>query len=359
MRLKILKRVSVSADRDATRHLIKKDIVLRIGIVLLNWNGIRNTIACLESIVNSVSGAISVIIIDNGSVEDAAGALTVWAEQCKEIISVKKRGAFIRKAVKYYHTELKDIVLISLHCNTGYGGGNNVGINYLLTTNVDYILILNNDMKLLPGTLEKMEAVLRSEKKAGVAGCKIIDIDKGHELKIGRIDYWLGVHFLKRIKKETKGIKETNFVPGCAMLVDRRVFEEIGGFNINYFLYADDIEFCHRARIAGWKLFINLDAQVLAKVSASSGGRRNPIYYYFVTRNTMYFISQHLNGVQKNVAAISFVVARILQIIQWTIVRKYQLIAATIRGGLDYRKRTHGIGYAKKYLDKIELNHKL
>jgi GT2 family glycosyltransferase len=253
----------------------------------------------------------------------------------------------------------KHVSIICTDKNLGYGGGNNVGIKYLLGSEVDYILILNNDMKLFPSTLNKMWFALKENRHAGAIGCDIFDMNTGKQLPTGKMNYWLGVHFLIRFSKKAKGVQETNFIPGCALLVKKDVFIDVGGFNEQYFLYADDIEFCHKVKEYGWKLIMNLDAKILAKVSDSSGGHRNPLYYYFVVRNTLYFISHELKSIQRTVAAIAFLGARVAQIIQWAILRKPELIIAAINGLIDFSKGISGIGSAKKYLDELEAKTKI
>ena len=151
-------------------------------------------------------------------------------------------------------------------------------------------------------------------------------------------------------------MQESNFIPGCAMLVKSCVFEAIGGFNEGYFLYADDIEFCYRVKKCGFKLMVNFDAKVLAKVSASSGGPRTPLYYYFVARNTMYFIWKELKGAQRIFALLNFIGARVLQIVYWAVHKQTDHIKAAIEGFADFAHKVEGMGKAERYIAVLEEN---
>jgi GT2 family glycosyltransferase len=327
---------------------------LSVGIVILNWNGIRYTIACLDSLICADLRERHIVVIDNGSVDNSQKKIIGWASKNRIKISKSKK---IEGKVTIGFNPLPGNTCLEIICldrNLGYGGGNNVGIKHLIKKNIDYIFILNNDTEIFPDTIDKLELFLNRNQQAGIVGCDILDIKSRTQLPTGRMDYWLGVHFLKKFKKGLKGKYETNFVPGCAMLVRKEIFDLIGGFNEEYFLYADDIEFCYRVRKHGWKLYMDFDAKILAHVSASSGGRRNPIYYYFVVRNTMRFIVNELIGIQKIIAILFFLGGRVLQIIQWAAFLKYEHILAATKGFEDFYKGVSGKGYAKKYLSMLE-----
>lgn len=328
---------------------------MKIGIVILNWNGIKDSLNCLDSIYRNTREKFCVVFVDNGSVDNSIESVEEWSISRDLKYCLLDHDSKIQLIADDLKFEDKLILILKLSQNLGYGAGNNVAIRYLDNFEVDYILILNNDMKLLPGALSKMVAAFGKDKSIGVVGCDLIDMISGKQLANGNRSYWLGVHFLWKIRRKQNGIIGTNFAPGCAILVRSEVFPKIGGFIEEYFLYTDDIEFCHRVIENGLKIKINLDAKVLAKVSASSGGERNPLYYYFITRNTLYFITAKLSGLQRVIAFICFAIARVVQMVQWAILLKKENIKAVINGFNDFNSGIKGMGHAKKYIEALEL----
>lgn len=329
---------------------------MKVGIVVLNWNGIQDSLNCLCSIYNRAEDDYYVAFVDNGSVDNSVGAIVEWASTNQIKYRFISENDSTTRAYEANGCREKHIAVIRLDKNLGYGGGNNIGIDYLMTLNVDYILILNNDVMVFPDTIRKMVDAFDGIKNIGVVGCDIINMHNGMQLPNGKRNYWLGAHFLVKFKKGIKGMQESNFIPGCAMLVKSCVFKAVGGFNEGYFLYADDIEFCYRVEKYGFKLMVNFDAKVLAKVSASSGGPRTPLYYYFVARNTMYFICKELRGVQRIFSILNFIGARALQIVCWAVHKQTGHIKAAIDGFADFARQVEGMGQAERYIAVLEEN---
>jgi len=102
---------------------------LKIGIIILNWNNVPDTIQCVLSVDGQTYKQHELIIVDNGSDNDSVSQL---------------------------HQRFPDQTIISTGSNLGYAGGNNIGIKFLLKRDIDAILILNNDVVLMPSALQEL-----------------------------------------------------------------------------------------------------------------------------------------------------------------------------------------------------------
>lgn len=255
--------------------------MLKIGIIVLHYQGESLTINCFKSLEDIKANRFSLkkILVDNNS-----SSLT---ENFKNIFP--------------------DVFIIRNFSNLGFVGGNNVGIKYALKENVDYVCLLNNDTRVDHLFLEEMVKIAESDKKIGMVGGKIY-FEKGYEFHkerynekekgkvlwyAGGIIDWKNVYTLHRgVDEVDKGqydqIEETDFVNGCLMLVKKEVFQKIGLFDPRYFLYFEDADLSLRAKKAGFKLMYCPWAKIWHLSSASSGSGSS-LHDYFLTRNRLLF----------------------------------------------------------------------
>ena len=331
---------------------------MKVGIIVLNWNGKSDTIACLESLTNCEWESRCLLVVDNGSTDGSVDAILCWGTMQGWQVHVLDQTT-MREGQQDEQSDVfspKQLFILRLEENRGYTGGNNAGISWLLQHRADAVLILNNDTSVSSDTVPIMRFTMEQRKDVGIVGCRIVSYD-GEKVfyQGGNRSYWLGVHNLKALKGSPSGIVKVNFVPGCAMLVRASVLRVVGQLREDFFLYTDDTEFCHRVRLAGWTILANLDAVVRAKVAASSGGRRSAIYYYFITRNTSIFILEELRGLQRLVAFTTFCMARIMQILLWVLTRRWDRIQGVIKGFVDFLSGVRGPGWAAQYLKSQEV----
>ena len=254
----------------------------KIAIVVLNYNGLGNTLDCLESLRKLETGENSVefIVVDNASTDGSDQALS----------------------------KLKDIELILNDKNLGYSGGNNIGIKKALERDADAVLILNNDtivdkdlIKNLIKALQFSDIIcpkiyfapnFEFHKKR----YKKADLGKVVWYAGGRIDWdnILGIHIgvdeVDRGQFEKSG--EVDLATGAAMLVKKEVFEKIGYFDEKYFLYLEDMDFCVRAKGAGFKIIFEPKAIVWHKNAGSAGGSGSKLQDYYITRNRLLFAAK-------------------------------------------------------------------
>ncbi len=174
--------------------------------------------------------------------------------------------------------------------NLGYGGGINKALRGKAGS-ADYFLILNPDVKLKKNAVQEMVMVMESNAKIGIVGPKILD-EKGAIWSVGgELDtkrYTAGLIGLGKKNKKIKKILYPDFVSGTAMLIRKGVFKKIGFFAEDYFLYYEDVDFCLRAKNAGFLLAIAPEAEIVHYAS-SSVGENSPLMQYYMARNHLLF----------------------------------------------------------------------
>lgn len=259
-----------------------KDSMQSVYVIILNWNGWRDTIECVDSVklLRHESFLLNIVIVDNGSTDDSYSQL-------------------VRK--------YPSIPILQSKKNSGFSGGNNIGITYALSKNADYICILNNDTVVHKNLLEEILKVA-SQTHAGIVSPKIY-FAKGFEFHKerypkdllgkaiwyagGEIDwknvyaYHRGVDAVDKGQFDTEA--KTDFASGCAMLVCKSVFEKIGLFDETYFLYFEDSDLSQRAIRKGFSIYFAPKAFLWHKNAASAGGSGSSLQDYYISRNRMLF----------------------------------------------------------------------
>lgn len=157
--------------------------VTKIGIVILNYNGWKDTIECLQSLQKIDYPNYLIIVVDNASSDGSVEKIKEWAEGKIKVIEYEREIAE-QGGVKELEEELqklpndKKIVLIKNNANLGYSAGNNVGIRYSIQNKADAVLIVNPDVRIEnTSSLQKMVDVMFSKDTIYVLGPNIIDME--------------------------------------------------------------------------------------------------------------------------------------------------------------------------------------
>ncbi|MBU1110464.1 glycosyltransferase family 2 protein [Patescibacteria group bacterium] len=219
-----------------------KNSYLKFYIIILNWNGLKKTTNCLDSLRLVAYPNYEIVVVDNGSKNQEA-----------EILQ-NKFGDYIH--------------VIKNSVNLGYVGGNNTGLGYALNKrDADYFLLLNNDTIVEPNLLSAALEVFKADFEIGLCGPKIkyfgtnkiwwagAKVYRGTDLFL-RSSWRLTSHLGKR--KEDTGqfdqLSKTDYVTGCALFVRRKVVEAIGLLDNKFFSYGEDLDWSLRAQQASYKL---------------------------------------------------------------------------------------------------------
>jgi GT2 family glycosyltransferase len=180
--------------------------------------------------------------------------------------------------------------------NYGVAKGNNQGIEAALTDDCEYVLLSNNDVVLMPDTIENLYLGLK-ENHADMAvpkiyfyGTNLIWAAGGKFRKFLGITIHIGDHEIDKGQYDTNHI--INYSPTCFMLIKKYFFFDIGLMDENYFVYFDDTDFVYRANLKNKRLYYIFNSVVGHKESSSTI-RRSDFYYYYIFRNRIYFSKKH------------------------------------------------------------------
>jgi len=244
-----------------------------VYIVVLTWNGRKDTLACLQSLSPVWNDRVRGVVVDNGSSDGTA----------KEI-----RAGF------------PSIEVIETGANLGFTGGNNVGLRYSLDRGADFVLLLNNDTVVDPAFVTEMLKVATSSEDIGFVSPKIYFFDPLDMLWFAGARYsaWSGYGRATGYRERDRGrydrVGEIDRPCGCAVLVSRRLCSEVGLMDEKLFLYVDEVEWMLRARKKGFKALLAPKAKVWHKVSASVGKENHPDAFYYGVRNTLMALNAQL-----------------------------------------------------------------
>jgi hypothetical protein len=288
-----------------------------VAIIILNWNGLSDTIGCLESLKEITYPDYTVIVVDNGSSGNDANVL-------EEKFS-------------------DHIQLIRNDKNYGFAEGNNIGIRHALEkSNPQYILLLNNDTMVDPCFIDEFIKVAESDTTIGVLGPKIYYHHEPQKIWFagGTFHPRIGQAFHTGINHHDNGrydtIREVAFITGCAMLIKIEVIKKIGLLDSDYFAYHEDSDFCFRARRAGYKLVFVPQSKIWHKVASTLGLTSFP-YVYFIARNRI--ILMRKNASKLNIILFFtpyFIVVKIIKpLLNFTTRRNWRAIHALFLGTRD------------------------
>jgi len=217
----------------------------KVSIIILCWNNVRYTEACVEQLYKVTSPGFELILVDNFSTDNTKNVISALKEK------YRKQGHSIKCL---FHEK-----------NLGFAKGNN---NALKIATKPYICFLNNDILPQYNWLEKMVDVLKVKPKAGVVGARLYF---PKDLKRGWVIQHAGITFIngepKHIGRNQEdayvkqaGIKEVEAITGACMLVRRK----LARFNEEFIRgYYEDVDLCLRIRKRGYKIYVNHEAKLV------------------------------------------------------------------------------------------------
>jgi GT2 family glycosyltransferase len=254
-----------------------------VCVLVLNWNGADQTIACLESLDKHCD--VPVVIIDNGSVDDSIERLTQYltAPEGADVLVCTEEEI---QSVTQKHKR----TLIRNNGNYGYAGGNNIGINYALKAGYEYFWVLNNDIVLEEGALDALLETIQSDPKCGFAASVLVytnNPDKVQCVGGGTVYPWLGKTKLigKNANRSelTPGLPsfpKPDYVMGASMLISRAMIEKVGPMEHRYFMYSEEVDWQHRAARAGFTHRVSEHSFARHGDSGSTKGRSHMFHFY-------------------------------------------------------------------------------
>lgn len=223
-------------------------------VVLINYNGLHDTLECLESLRSVKDVTIHTLVLDNGSSDSS------------EILKIQAK--------------FPEVCCVRSDKNLGFAAGCNymvrLGLQQYLT---DFVLLLNNDTIVDPLFLSQMVKTANSDTKIGIVGPKVLYYAEKNIIQTtgGMVFWWLG--YISSIGSDRLDCQKfdsrdsRDWAPGCGLLAKREVIEKIGFLNEFFFQGGEDYEYSHRAISNGYKVIYEPRALMWHKVSKSTRRR--------------------------------------------------------------------------------------
>lgn len=268
----------------------------KVYIILLNYNGWKDTIECLESVLKSDYDDYQVIVVDNDSPNNSMEYIINWAEGKQEVVYDENAPLkylsqpFEDKPLAYvYYTKEQALrggeqeekhknpmIFIQAGENGGFAAGNNIGMKYALAKDdFAYIWLLNNDTVIEKDTLSSLVAHATKD-DLGISGSTLMYYDNPKQIQAygGTVNKFFGTG--KHILHVSDIAQKLDYVVGASFLIDKKVIEKIGLLPEEYFLYYEETDYCFNARNHGFKLGIDTHSFVYHKEGNSTGASENP-----------------------------------------------------------------------------------
>ncbi len=217
-----------------------------LSIIIVNYKTPDLTYQCINSIYKAdIPEEVEIILVDNCS------------EDGSELQITKK---------------FQDVIWINNPVNAGFGRGNNLGVSH---ANGKYILFLNSDILLEEDTVKVCLNYMENNPKIGVLGCKLLNEDGSLQKSVYHyVGDYMGVlrnNLLVDFIFKPKALK-IKAVMGSFMLIPKNIFNEVGGFDPDFFMYAEELDLCRRIEQKGHKIHYLETVSATHKHGGSSEG---------------------------------------------------------------------------------------
>jgi GT2 family glycosyltransferase len=261
----------------------------QLSIIIVNWNSVNYLRECLASVYDTYRDAsFEVIVVDNASPQ---------------------------RDIDELPGEFPAVILLKSLANLGFAGANNLGFRH---SSGKYVLFLNPDTRILGSALQTMLSHAKALPLAGIVGCKLLNTDGSIQtsciqkfptilnqaldieflqLRWPRLNFW----GIAPLFADNPTPAKVEVISGACMLMSREVFQGVGGFSEDYFMYAEDLDLCHKVIQGGFANYYVGDAQVIHHGGKSSGQRevnqwatqmkfRSILHFCKKTRGPVYYV---------------------------------------------------------------------
>lgn len=284
-------------------------------VILVNWNGWRDSIECIASLLQLRPLPMSIVWVDNASTDGSLEQLARWcAGQAATDVASPIAGvtplprapaglgwaerAAERAAESAPAAALPQVLLVRSDRNAGFAGGNNIGMGLAWQAGAQACWLLNTDTVVAPDALQALLRRAGQRPDAGAVGSSLIYYWRPH-----LVQAWGGAAYhphtggaqhlgdgtpADAIPADPSAVEaQTSYVVGASMLVGREFVQQVGPMCEDYFLYYEEIDWAERGRRAGFGLAWAPDSRVFHKVGGSSRRRASRASLRFLYRNRL------------------------------------------------------------------------
>lgn len=242
-----------------------------LTIIVLTWNNFEDTAECLHSLRELNYSRYNVVLVDNGSTDGS---------------------------IERLHYIFPEVKIIKNGENLGYAGGNNIGIEYALSKDVDYIILLNNDTVVDVNLATELIQASHETKNLGIFGCVNYYYNDRKKIQFsgGTFNWKTGDIIDTTRHKIDEGqfqlLKEVDTVAGSCLFLPTTVIKTVGLLDNRYFLTFEESDLCCRVKKAGYKVYTHMGAGIWHKVSVTGQAQKKGlnILHYYAVRNRFLFL---------------------------------------------------------------------
>jgi N-acetylglucosaminyl-diphospho-decaprenol L-rhamnosyltransferase len=232
---------------------------MTVSIIIVNWNTRELLTQCLQSLHDTMSSlTLETIVVDNASTDGS---------------------------VEMVRREFPQTRLIQNTENVGFARANNQA---MALSGGRYMLLLNSDAIAMPGAIQSLLTLADAEPRAGVVGAQLLNPDGSFQashtpfptlrqeflILTGLARLLRGRWYPSRGAEEERGPQVVDYVEGACLLARRQAVEEVGGLDEEYFMYAEEVDWCYAMREKGWQVWYQPAAKVIHRGGGSSQNRR-------------------------------------------------------------------------------------
>jgi len=255
-----------------------------LSIIIVNWNSANYIRNCLSTIYSKTKGiAFEIIIVDNASFDG-----------CAKIIK----------------DEFQDVIYIQSDKNIGFAAANNLGYSVSCGNN---LLFLNPDTELYNSAINIMLSYLKTLDQVGAVGCKLLNSDKSLQTSCVQafpaiLNQVLGAEFLRKLFPRLKlwGVetlydgstspKAVDVVSGACIMIKREIFDKVGQFSTEYFMYSEDVDLCYKIKRLGLKTYFINESKVIHHSGGSTSNNKNMFHSTILRKHSRFIFFQKTKG---------------------------------------------------------------
>ena len=229
----------------------------KISVIVVNWNGQRFLEDCLSSLSRQTYTKREIILVDNGSTDSS---------------------------IMYVKENFPDVKIVELRDNTGFTGGNAAGLKQ---TDGEFVALINNDTRADHQWLENLVQPMSKDARVGICASKLL-FEGGSQINSASDGLTTAaVGFNRGLGTQSALYDDSELVfgaCGAAVLYRRKMLDEIGFLDEDFFLYDEDTDLSFRAHLAGWRC-VYVPAALIQHKSNATSIRLSDVHVYYHTRN--------------------------------------------------------------------------
>jgi GT2 family glycosyltransferase len=226
----------------------------KVAVIVLNWNGWADSLACLDSLEPSVEqGLARTIVVDNASTDESSVRIRRWFHsRSRDVLEIAEKEL---SEASPRPNAVPPYVFIHAHRNSGYAAGNNLGIRFGLgLADTQYVFVLNNDTIIEADSIARLIAWAERDPAAGVVGSTLVE-NRGQLRIAGGSNYSVLLTTTKpTIVVDGSSESHMDYVAGAAQFIRATALRRVGLFSEDYFLFFEELDLTRRIIGAGFKI---------------------------------------------------------------------------------------------------------